>query len=44
MQSVPNILGQAFTGGGGLSGAVKALGTSTAASLFGEKGAFAGAT
>lgn len=44
MAQVPNILVQAFTGGGGLSGAVKALGVQIGADLFSEKGALASVT
>lgn len=43
-QRLPQTLIAAFTGGGGISGALKAFGTDLGASLFGEKGAFAGVT
>jgi hypothetical protein len=42
MGDVPNLLAAAFTGGGGLAGAGKALGTKITAGLFGEKGALSG--
>jgi hypothetical protein len=44
MANVPQIMQQAFTGGGGMGGAIKALGTSMGSDLFGTGGAFAGAT
>jgi hypothetical protein len=44
MGDVPNLLAAAFTGGGGLGGAIKALGTKVTAGLFGDKGAFSGIT
>ncbi|HUU98341.1 MAG TPA: hypothetical protein VM487_21625, partial [Phycisphaerae bacterium] len=42
-QDLPNLLTQAFVGGGGVSGALKGLGAQISAGLFGEKGALAGA-
>lgn len=41
---LPQILVSAFTGGGGIGGALKAFGTDLGASLFGAGGAFAAAT
>lgn len=43
MSALPNMLIQSFTGGGGVGGAIKAIGTDMGVRLFGEKGALAGA-
>lgn len=42
--SLPDLLIKAFTGGGGVMGGIKALGTQIGSDLFGPDGAFAGAT
>lgn len=43
-KKLPNLLADAFTGGGGFSGALKALGTTITNDLFGDKGAFSNVT
>jgi TP901 family phage tail tape measure protein len=42
MQAIPQILQQAFTGGGGLGGALQAVGVNFGASLFSKDGAMGG--